>query len=331
MIVFTNDEATVNALARASKELDAWAWSEALHVGPVGKTYDLDTFARDRALVFQYHGWDESLEAESDFALRNDALRRALAGGREIVLLFGSGIRDQLALARLATWLNTQAKDALDRVRISVSEHNLASETDEALGDRALRAEVPDRGRLNEYESVWTSFVSDDPTGLGKCCRSLEGGPLKTAAHRLLREFPSSDNGLSLTECQILDAISLGANEPLVLFEACKETESSPFLSDWEFWAVLERMTLGASPLIEIVDRDTFLCPPKALSCKIFQEQRFVLTAFGERVLKGEQHYGSADFQDRWIGGAHLSKNRLWFWDYRNNRLTREPGVPSVS
>lgn len=52
MILITNDEVSGNALALAGRKFDLWAWSEALHVGPVGKTYDLLTFARERGVGF---------------------------------------------------------------------------------------------------------------------------------------------------------------------------------------------------------------------------------------------------------------------------------------
>jgi hypothetical protein len=198
------------------------------------------------------------------------------------------------------------------------------------LWDRIDRAESLEETKFGVYESVWTAFVSDDPMDLEKCFQSLESGLLKDAVDRLLREYPSAENGLSLTECQILDALSLGVTAPRELFEACRETESVPFLNNWEFWAILQRMTSGESPLIETVTGDPFLCPPRGLAWKAFEKQSLALTPFGERVLKAEEHCALDGFQERWIGGVQLAANRLWFWCYQTNSLTREPKVPSV-
>jgi hypothetical protein len=330
MIVLTNDVASVNALARGSRRLISWAWSEALHVGPVGKTLDLEIFARDRALVFQYHGWDECLEVEADFALRNKALLGALERQDEIVLLFGGGIRDQLSLARLVAWLRAQDPEGMNRVKVSESDSVLAEESDEALEKRVVSAESVSLARVGDCQSVWKAFVSDDPRELETCRHSLESGPLKEAVNRILREYPSAENGLSLTECQILDAISLGVEGPLELFQVCQEAEAIPFLNDWEFWAILDRLATGASPLIETRGSDWFLCPPKALAWKSFQSQRFALTDSGKGTLRGEENYALADFQERWIGGVQLVKDRLWFWDYLADQLTRKPKIPYV-
>ena len=330
MILITNDEVSENALALAGRKFDLWAWSEALHVGPIGKTYDLSTFARDRALVFQYHGWDECQEVEADFKARNDALLRGLGDGEEVVLLFGAGIRDQLTLARLAAWLMNQASERLNCVKVSVSNKMIPNDSSDALWELIDHAEPAGETNLAEYESMWTAFVSDDPTDLEASFQTIKSVSLKAAVGRLLREYPSSENGLSLTECQILDAISLGVTAPRELFESCRETESAPFLNYWEFWAVLQRITSGKSPLIETVSGEPFLCPPRDLAWKAFEEQALALTLCGEQVLKAEGHWGQVGFQERWIGGVQLTENRMWFWNYQTDRLTPEPKFPFV-
>ena len=198
MILITNDEVSGNALALAGRKFDLWAWSEALHVGPVGKTYDLSTFARDRALVFQYHGWDECQEVEADFKARNDALLRGLGDGEEVVLLFGAGIRDQLTLARLAAWLMNQASERLNCVKVSVSNKMIPNDSSDALWELIDHAEPAGESNLAEYESMWTAFVSDDPTDLEASFQTIKSVSLKAAVGRLLREYPSSENGLSL-------------------------------------------------------------------------------------------------------------------------------------
>ncbi len=320
----------MNSLARANLEADCWAWSEALHVGPVSRTADLEAFAQERTRVYESLGWDEWVEVEADFKLRNEALSAAIRDEEEIALLFGAGIRDQMPLARLLSWLVDQSPEALERTKLALLDGLLSGESDEALAARVGNAKMPTPEQVEEYRSAWKAFTAEDPTGLELVFGGLESGPLKGALGRLLRECPSSENGLSLTEAQILDTLSLGVTSPADLFESCRETESAPFLTNWEFWAMLERMTKGSSPLMRVVVGESFLCPPKEVAWEEFHSQSLAPTEFGERVMAGEEHYGLADFQERWLGGARLAKEDLWFWDYRKGGLTQSPTIPSV-
>ena len=330
MIVLTSDGVAANALIRTNLALDCWAWSEALHIGPIGKTNDLETFARQRAVVYGSLGWDECQEVEVDFGLRNEALKRAVDGGQEIVLLFGKGIRDQLPLARLLAWLADRASFALGRVRLALSNTDVQQTPGEVLDELVHGARTVSMAQVRQYESFWGAFASSDPMDLENWRRGSEEGLLAEAAERLMQEFPSSDNGLSLTECQILDILSLGVESPWEVFERFLETENAPYLNDWEFWLVLERLMQGYTPLATLGEGDSFLRPPKDLAWKPFQNQRIKLRLRGERVLAGEEHYGQLDFRERWIGGVRLHSESLWYWDYQQGCLTRDPLLRSA-
>ncbi len=330
MIVFTSDDSVANALNRTDPDLAVWAWSESLHMGSVERDYDLDAFAKRRAASFRDWGWDECVEVEADWTLRNDALMQGLAEGQEIGLLFGKGVRDQLPLARICGWLAAKANHALDKVRLLNVDSSLTDRSDQWLSKAVSSAPPAGIEAIRQYERVWEAFVSSDPKQLEGCWRSFGDGPLQEALERLLREFPSSENGLSLTECQILDALSLGIRSPRELFDRFSETEDPPFLNDWEFWLILERMATGASPLIELGDQENFLRPPNVMAWNAFHDQTLGLTQTGESVLKGSGNYAALDFQERWIGGCRVAKDNFWFWDYEARELARTTPLASA-
>lgn len=324
MIVVTSDESLGNALARTDPDLEIWAWSESLHIGRIPAGNDLKAFSKDRARLFQEWGWDECREVEGDWNLRNDALIQAIERGESIVLLFGSGIRDQLTLSRISAWLAGQASDALGKIRLLNVDSPL-SERSTAWLVKAL-ASAPNAGMqaIRQYESVWNAFVSDDPRLLERCYHSYGDGPLQESLGRLLREYPSSENGVSLTECQILDIVSLGVRAPIDVFERFRETESPPFLIDWEFWLILERMASGSCPLIDLEGGADFIRPPKGLAWKEFHDQELRLTSTGERILEGRCNYAELDFPERWLGGVRIAKDNMWFWSYETMELTQD-------
>ncbi len=122
-------------------------------------------------------------------------------------------------------------------------------------------------------------------------------------------------------EAQILDAAALGVRSPRLLFGAVQETESTPFLTDWEFWVVLERLTLGDTPLLKGEGEKAFLRPPVALAWKDFDAQVLALTPIGEQGLEGWERYTDLDYPSRWIGGVEVKAGNLSFWDYRKGVL----------
>lgn len=77
------------------------------------------------------------------------------------------------------------------------------------------------------YHSLWTAFISKEPKELEECYRNIDPGWPRNALFRLLREYPSLENGLSLTKCQILDSIELGISSPRSLYDRCFEVESN--------------------------------------------------------------------------------------------------------
>lgn len=313
MLIVTNSDLTVGKLVSSGIEGDTLAWADRLHVGRVTPEYNLDLFVEKRALVYASLGWDEDSVFKADMKLRNDVFMKAISGTDEIRLLFGRSLGDQLMLAQICYVISFCGTSCLDRVTIKVSDTQ--SELLEVGG-----FEKPNLKDFEAYRAFWLAYASQDPRFLLSLTRS-ENNNVSASTRRLLQEFPSCENGLSLTEAQILDAIRLGVSGPQSLYEAFQETEAFRFLMNWDFWMILDRLCSGDRPLLEVESGAAFLCPPKSLAWGAFHDQSLRLTDRGQAVLAGDESYAEHDYSERWIGGSRQANGSFFFWDYSSETL----------
>lgn len=325
MLAFTNSDATANALRRLGLAESAVAWSDPLHMGRVPMQWDPDAFGAERAAVYAEFGWDEDGVAEQDFQLRHESLRQAGASDEPVQLVFGPGLRDQLQLSQIVAWLSVATPGLAARLRLALAEAATEDLDDGQLAETWRRAREATFEEIEAYRSCWLAFVSADPCYLEAFFRrSAKSGAtplLADALHRLLREYPCAESGLSLSEGQILDAVRLGVTAPRDLYAVCQETEAYPFLSDWDFWLYLERLAEGPCPALRVEGGQGFLCPPKALAWEAFDAQRLQLTEEGLAALRGERGWQGPG--SRWIGGVRVDGRNRWLWDYESGSLIR--------
>jgi len=90
-------------------------------------------------------------------------------------------------------------------------------------------------------------------------------------------------------------------------------------MGDWSFFGLLDGLGLARVPLIAGLDGAPF--SPDSTSPAYFQSE-LALTAFGEAVLEGREDNAAMNGIDRWWGGTHLTKERLWRFDADAGRLT---------
>ncbi len=300
------------------------AWTDPVHFGQVVLERDLDTFSERRVAVLSSFGWDEDGVMSEDFSLRNEEFERFLGTGEQVVLLFGPSIRDQLQLSQICDYLSTASSEVLDCIAFGLSDVPIESNAEACL--EALRNLSADPfGLLIGYRDLWRAYAGGDPRFLEQFYRTQNDERLKYIASRVLRKYPSAENGLSLGDTQILDALSLGLRRPQELFDACQETEAFAYATNWEFWSVLHRLCAGLEPFVKVLNNDRFLCPPKDLAWDTFYSQELVLTEKGERAASPEQCYADSHYPNRWIGGVRLHQNNRWYWDYEAGQLVRMP------
>ncbi len=147
---------------------------------------------------------------------------------------------------------------------------------------------------------AWAALRAPEPGGLAAivASRSPELRFLPEAFDRLGREYPSTRDGLSLTERRLLAAVADGAATAGDAFVRAAAREGRPFLGDTWAFAALDRLGGGEAPLLASADG--------ALR----------LTETGERVLRGDADHVALNGVDRWVGGVHLVGRELrWRWD----------------
>ena len=162
------------------------------------------------------------------------------------------------------------------------------------LGAGELRAAFERRRPVGEDVrrrsiEAWSAFRSPDPRALVEVAAGTDG------LRRHLQQFPATGNGLSRTERALLDGAAAEPSTREALFRHQQEREERPFLGDVWAWRYLDE--LGSAGLVR---RDGEL---------------FAATALGRDVLAGRADRLAHAPIDRWLGGVHLTSERVWRWD----------------
>jgi hypothetical protein len=292
----TNGDATVPGIRGTGLPGRIIAWRDALHEGPVPDVPDEER-RRIRAGFLGVHA--------AAFAERD----RVLDGHQgRFVLWFEADLYDQLQLAEI---LSRLAERDADVTLISVGEHlgsahfgglgELDSAQLAVLAEQAATPLTP--AAIGLGARAWRALTAPDPRGIAAMTqvRSGELRFMADAFERLAREYPSTRDGLSLTERRLLAGAPGTRHE---LFQRAWRKEPRPFLGDSFAFAILDRL----KPLIT----------PDG-----------VLTPDGARVLAGEADFVALHGIDRWIGGVHLhGRDVPWRWDEGTERLIGESGKP---
>jgi hypothetical protein len=287
----TNGDSTVPGIRGTGLPGRIIAWRDVLHEGPVPDVPDEER----RRIRADFLGVEDTGFAERDRILDTHEGR--------FVLWFEADLYDQLQLAEILARL---AKRDVDVTLISVGEHVGSAhfgglgELDSAQLKRvAEQAATPlTRAALELGTQAWQALTAPDPSGIAEMtqARSPELRFMADAFDRLAREYPSTRDGLSLTERRLLAGAPGTRHE---LFQRAWRKEPRPFLGDTWAFAILDRL----EPLIT---------------------QQGELTPDGERVLAGEADFVELHGVDRWIGGVHLhGRDVPWRWDEGTERLVR--------
>ena len=305
----TNGDATVPGLLAAGLAETVVPWRDVLHEGPVPDVTDAE-LRRVRARFLAGERADD-IGTLAEFERRD----RALAEHREgsYVLWFEADLYDQLQIAQILATLHEFGVPAERVTLICIGEHlgsahfgglgELRSEQLARLPETAAATLTP--AALAHGARAWAALRAPEPSGLRQIAAtpSAELRFLAEAFDRLGREYPSTRDGLSLTERRLLAAVADGAPDAGAAFVRAAAREARPFLGDtWAF----DRMTRMASC------PESLLAPAEAVT----RHSRPALTETGRRVLAGEADHVSRNGVGRWIGGVHLQGRDVpWRWD----------------
>jgi hypothetical protein len=314
----TNGDSVTGTLREAGLGGRVLTWTDVLHDGPVPAVAPAE-LRRVRARHLAARGWAAAAATQRGFAERQRVLKSHAAG--DYVLWFEADLYDQLLLL--------QVLDALRRLRVqpprmtlvSVGEYRgiahfggLGELTAAQLASLAgegtpLTAEALDLGA-----AAWAAFRAPDPADLAGIAgaRSPELRFLGEAFGRLLQEYPSRTDGLSLTQRRILLASASGATAGQV-FRAVWQQERRPFLADSPFAACLGELVECQVPLLALGGGPD----------QPFGQRPLDLTDAGREVLAGRQDHVRLSGIDRWIGGVHLvGREPRWRYDERLEALS---------
>jgi hypothetical protein len=297
----TNGDSAAQTLREIEQVRRVLPWRDALHEGPVPNVGD-DELRRVRAAFLA-----EDSPDDADSILRMLEERdRELDGARDAdyVLWFEADLYDQLQLVQVLTRLRELGVPAERITLICIGEHlgiahfgglgELTAAQLEQVASTAAERVSEDAFAL--AADAWRALRRDEPVDLGAIART-ESPELRfvgEAFDRLSREYPSTRDGLSLTERRILAAVVEGCSTAGDAFVATSRREARPFLGDVFAYRTMRRLAEARVPLLELD------------SAKPDRRTAVKLTPDGKRVLGGDGDHAELSGVDRWVGGVHL-------------------------
>ena len=296
-------------------------WRDALHEGPVPAVEPVE-LRRIRSAFLTDAGAEDRAEGAAMFAERDRTLE-AHRDGR-YVLWFEADLYDQLQIIQVLDRLAALDVSAQRIDLICIGEHpgiarfaglgQLDAVQLRHLAWTNARATLTPTA-LELASRAWAAFRAPSPDGLNAVAatQSVELRFLGEAFDRLAREYPSTRDGLSLTERRALAAVRGGAVNAETAFLRLGEREARPYLGDTWFFATVNRLVKASTPLLSADPSDA----------PITGRTRLKLTRVGARVLAGKTDHLHLNGTDRWIGGVHLTGHAVpWRWDDGCEALT---------
>jgi hypothetical protein len=187
----------------------------------------------------------------------------------------------------------------------------------EALRLLWLRRRPVTPDQLTLGNDAWVALTLDDPRPLAALVRS--GTPalpvMAPALHRHLRELPSVENGLRLSEQLVLELLCERSSITLAYAwsQLTLHRDPLPYNTDLAFLDLIQYMLAVTEPVITILPGPLDEKPP-------FKElpfgRRVSITEIGHAVLRGERDWLSLRPLSRWVGGVHILPGVAgWRWD----------------
>jgi hypothetical protein len=320
MMHFHNGDVATSLARRAGVPGRHVPFRESLVGGPVHPNLGLHEWVEERALFLAEHH-DEKL-----LRVRNELLEQELNLDRareeeEVVLWFE---HDLYCLVHLLYLFSRLSK--VRRVSLIWSPQPLGTQSEEDLFNLFQSRDAVIPAMSTAAALAWRAFASDDPTSINRFLGTdvadfpfLREGLLLHASR-----FPSTRNGLSEVERRAVEGIDAGANDFISLFARFDHAPPRFGFGDGEFLRHLRRLATVAVPVITITGSEK-ANPPKA---------HFALTPAGRNVMEGkldfiEVNVGNGSQAGFWLGGAHLTRERMWRWDAEQRQIV--PSRTAVS
>jgi hypothetical protein len=312
LLHITNGSAIVGKMREAGIVGRIVPWDDVLHEGPVPAGLNTAALRDVRAQFIASIGGSYDEVARS-FAERDRAVD-ALSEGthtpaarvEEVVLWFEHDLYDQLQLIQV---LDRLPDTSLPVTAVPGDDYLGLQPVGRFAGLFAARRPITSAQRVAARDA-WGAFRATDPRAVVDAIPRVTVLPhLPAALLRHLQQFPSTDNGLSRTEQQTLEAIARGVTLAKDVFVAANhEREEAMFMGDVTFLFHIRALIDHPRPLI--------VRPDAAQSTRPIRfDDTLALTEDGKRVLDGQADRIALCGIDRWLGGVHLTAQTAWRWN----------------
>ena len=286
---------------------------ETLITGPVRPNLAMQEWIEERARFLSEHYTENLLRTRNELLEQEQLLDRA-RDEEEVVLWFE---HDLFCLVNLIYLLTRLSK--CRRLSIIWCSTPLGTMEDEEVSKQYHSRYAVAPAMLNAAALAWRAYTSDDATQLNKMLDAdfvdfpfLRDGFLLHASR-----FPSTRNGLGEVEQRAMAGIDAGATDFVTLFTRFDQSPPRFGFGDGEFLRHLRRLASCAVPMITITEAEGET-PPKAL---------FALTPAGKNVLEGKVDFIELNNAGFWLGGAHLTREKLWRWDADRRQIVSHPAA----
>lgn len=285
------------------------AFKENLATGPMPGDAPLLERIEERARFLSETYGENLLRTRNDLLEQEQFLDSLIREDDEIVLWFEHDLYCLVHFVYLLTRL-TKAR----RVTAVWSPQALGAMPEEELvtAYQSRAAVAPMMFRI--AAQAWKAYTSDDALALDAILNTewrdfpflREGFTLHAS------RFPSTFDGLGEPERRAMSGIDAGATDFATLFGQFDRDPPRFGFGDGEFLRLLRRLASCAVPMITITEAGG--TPPKAL---------FALTPAGRKVLTGESDFIDFNNAGFWLGGVHLTRERMWRWNRDRREIVR--------
>lgn len=278
-------------------------WDDVLYDGPVPRL-PLEELSELRArFIAEAYGRPEE-EVCAAFE-RRDAALLGFREHDEVVLWFEHDLFDQLQLVQVLAWLAAVPAGST-RISLIQADAYLGPMTPGQLAVLFPSRQAVTGAQFQLAAAAWSAFTSSAPAPLLRVLESDTSALpyLGAAVRRLLQQYPSTRDGLSRTERQILQVVAEGASTMGSAFRADQRLEEPRFMGDDTYVRYLRALGACRNPLLRVDEHGTLM--------KITLQ----LTGAGRNVLEGRADHIALNGIDRWLGGVHLSDpDSVWRWN----------------
>lgn len=302
----TNGDSVVQTWRDASLEGDYLSWVDSLVDGPV-PALPREELRDVRARFVAATGWDTFENVRRALGKRDQTLRR-WPDCDEVILWFEHDLFDCLQLLQLLDYFAEYGSELHGRLKLIQIGSFPGVERFDGLGQLSApqllsllpQAKPITAAQLHLGRSAWQAFTSPDPSAFAAYANvdHAELPYLRSCVARWLEEFPSSTNGLSRTENQLLRAAAAGMEDAREIYRSSQRAEEAIFLGDSSAFRLLDHLASAAKPALLKQSR-----------------WKYEVTEFGRAVVAHEADWIEINGLDDWRGGVHLTPKSDWRWD----------------